>query len=570
MLQNTFQNIVIIGSIFTISILPLLIYLSKYKNKYNIKSIYNIFFIITIILLLPILNIKIKVNDFNKHEDLTTIQTETESNEYNIHEQEKNINNLQYINNIYDTNIEIKNNYIYKVFELLPYIWISLMAIIFLYNIIIYFIYIHKLKIVYKTDKEIENIIYKIKYDVDINKKIYYAFSSNISTPITIGFLKKQIILPINNIDYNDYKYILKHEIFHIKNRDIEFKYLLFILNCIYWFNPIIYILINESNEVIELNCDYNVFKNETSNYRIEYGKVLLKQIENNRNNKYKLLTNFASQRRNIMNRFSNIVTVQKKKTSFWISLILSIVIIIALLLMLFTPNVNIATTDTDENELNINKEIENTIVEEKTQEIENTTEEKDELIENKNLKQIVEDKNETEIVNNQIQQDTAKITTHENESVNDSIPVQEKNDEIKAENNEVKSVNSVENQSNISNNFIKPVEGTVGAKFYNNNHTGIDIVAEEGTPIKAAASGTVLFAGYKGSYGNLVLIRHANGTQTYYAHCSDTKVSTNQTVNQGDIVATVGSTGNSTGPHLHFEIRDSSNNPLNPQDFIY
>ena len=142
MLQNTFQNIVIIGSIFTISILPLLIYLSKYKNKYNIKSINNIFFIITIILLLPILNIKIKVNDFNKHEDLTTIQTETESNDYNIHEQEKNINNLQNINNIYDTNIEIKNNYIYKVFELLPYSWIFLIEIIFLYNIIIYFTYI--------------------------------------------------------------------------------------------------------------------------------------------------------------------------------------------------------------------------------------------------------------------------------------------------------------------------------------------------------------------------------------------------------------------------------------------
>ena len=88
------------------------------------------------------------------------------------------------------------------------------------------------------------------------------------------------------------------------------------------------------------------------------------------------------------------------------------------------------------------------------------------------------------------------------------------------------------------------------------------------GTPVYAAASGTVTFAGYKGSYGYLVIIDHGNGYQTYYAHCSALYVSAGQSVAQGQNISAVGSTGNSTGPHLHFEIRYNGST-LNPQSYI-
>ena len=122
---------------------------------------------------------------------------------------------------------------------------------------------------------------------------------------------------------------------------------------------------------------------------------------------------------------------------------------------------------------------------------------------------------------------------------------------------------------------LIKPVTGKLSSRFgvssrvRSGAHTGLDIATSTGSPIKAAASGTVTFAGWKGSYGNLLVITHSNGVQTYYGHCSKLYASAGQSVSQGQTIAAVGSTGNSTGPHLHFEIRVNGV-AYNPQKYIY
>lgn len=96
----------------------------------------------------------------------------------------------------------------------------------------------------------------------------------------------------------------------------------------------------------------------------------------------------------------------------------------------------------------------------------------------------------------------------------------------------------------------IHPVYGTPG------NHGGTDVRANYGTKIKAARGGTVLTSEYHWSYGNYVVVVHDNGTSTLYAHMSKRAVSAGQTVTQGQVVGYVGSTGSSTGNHLHYEIR--------------
>lgn len=110
---------------------------------------------------------------------------------------------------------------------------------------------------------------------------------------------------------------------------------------------------------------------------------------------------------------------------------------------------------------------------------------------------------------------------------------------------------------------FIWPVRGTITSNYGSrslfgtyNFHGGLDIACPYGTPVKAADGGTVTYAGWQGSYGNLVVIRHDNGKETYYAHNSSLSVSVGQKVYQGQQIARVGMTGTATGYHCHFEVR--------------
>lgn len=122
---------------------------------------------------------------------------------------------------------------------------------------------------------------------------------------------------------------------------------------------------------------------------------------------------------------------------------------------------------------------------------------------------------------------------------------------------------------------FIRPISGTITSRFGSISkvrtgaHTGLDIAAKTGTPIAAAASGTVTYSAYQGALGYLVKISHGNGIETYYGHCSKLYAQVGQQVNQGDIIAAVGSTGNSTGPHLHLEVRVNGV-AYNPQNYVY
>jgi murein DD-endopeptidase MepM/ murein hydrolase activator NlpD len=106
---------------------------------------------------------------------------------------------------------------------------------------------------------------------------------------------------------------------------------------------------------------------------------------------------------------------------------------------------------------------------------------------------------------------------------------------------------------------FIWPVSGPITSPFgprWGGFHPGIDIGVPEGTPIHAAAAGTVIWCGWESGYGNLVVIDHHNGLATAYGHQSQIAVSCNQDVGQGDVIGYSGCTGFCTGPHLHFEVR--------------
>ncbi len=110
---------------------------------------------------------------------------------------------------------------------------------------------------------------------------------------------------------------------------------------------------------------------------------------------------------------------------------------------------------------------------------------------------------------------------------------------------------------------YIRPIKGGRKTQHLHGNN-GVDLADAVGTPIYAAAAGTVIAnmnnGGWNGGYGNYVIISHANGTQTLYSHNSENLVKVGQKVKQGDLIAKMGSTGKSTGSHVHFEIRGAKN----------
>lgn len=118
---------------------------------------------------------------------------------------------------------------------------------------------------------------------------------------------------------------------------------------------------------------------------------------------------------------------------------------------------------------------------------------------------------------------------------------------------------------------FMNPTRGTITSRFgmrWGRMHNGLDIGARTGTPIKAADGGVVTYAGWKGNYGLLVEIDHGGGWKTRYAHCSKIYVKVGEKVYKDKTIAAVGNTGNSTGPHLHFEVLKHGV-PKNPSNYI-
>ena len=123
----------------------------------------------------------------------------------------------------------------------------------------------------------------------------------------------------------------------------------------------------------------------------------------------------------------------------------------------------------------------------------------------------------------------------------------------------------------------IRPVEGRITSKFgYRKSpfanrrelHKGIDIANRKGTPVVATANGIVTFVGRKGSFGKMVIINHGHGIVTRYAHLDKIKIKRGGTVKRGNIIGTIGNTGRSTGPHLHYEVR-LNGLPVNPSKYF-
>ena len=125
-----------------------------------------------------------------------------------------------------------------------------------------------------------------------------------------------------------------------------------------------------------------------------------------------------------------------------------------------------------------------------------------------------------------------------------------------------------------VADKYLNRVASGYGSRFHpilkvNKMHNGLDFAASTGTPIYATGDGTIKMAGFNSGYGNVVVIRHGNGYETLYAHMSRIKARNGGKVKRGDVIGYVGSTGLSTGPHLHYEIHKDGK-PVDPVMYFY
>ncbi|MBR3882699.1 MAG: peptidoglycan DD-metalloendopeptidase family protein [Clostridia bacterium] len=274
---------------------------------------------------------------------------------------------------------------------------------------------------------------------------------------------------------------------------------------------------------------------------------------------------NFANKRGNIMRRFSNIVDKTKKKNVIGISCVTAGIIIVSSAIIFSIPSVNFAVFK--ENGL---EEVENNTVLETT---------KEETVEN-----IVKDNtsDNTETAKNVVVEEQTNTTISEpvleNETKDESNNVDDVKNNDKAEKiveptvQEEPKLITTKKVSTVSKEFFSPVSGgiPITTKFSGvGNHAGVDYKLEQGKTIQAAASGKVIYSGYKGSYGNCIIIEHENGFRTVYAHCSELLVTVDEQVTTGQKIAESGATGNATGPCLHFEIRDAEGRYVDPEMYL-
>lgn len=196
----------------------------------------------------------------------------------------------------------------------------------------------------------------------------------------------------------------------------------------------------------------------------------------------------------------------------------------------------------------------------------------------------IILEKNDNNFIVKKITKNEININTEKTENQKQVEEFEQDKKDIQEKISQIEYTNTpVNNSSNVSSKLIFPLNSEYelikefgNIQRYNEEtkenetfiHTGTDYKADSGADILAAKSGEIIYSAYKGSYGRLVIIDHGDGMQTYYAHCSELLKQQGEKVEAGDVIAEVGSTGNSTGPHLHFEIRINGE-PVNPTPYV-
>lgn len=352
--------------------------------------------------------------------------------------------------------------------------------------------------------------------------------AKEIKEPFVSGIFKTVIYLP-QGLPKEQQEMVLAHELVHVRRGDHLIKPIAFAGVCLHWFNPFVWAAFHFMERDMEISCDEAVLKRAGYENKKTYADTLLYLS----GEQGKMNCPIAFGEKSVKTRIKNVIRL--KKTKNYITAFAAAVVACAAVMFLVNGKRDLpGVSGTDSNAETYYMYTDNL---------------SDETIQTEEITYLPSEK----IAHMEdISPDTAMTTEHEYYVVT-------------ADRHSVLLRQEEGAFHDILIEFICPVEGSRISEAYGERihpktqermmHSGLDFAAEKGTPVKAAADGTVFETGFDAYCGNYLILQHDNGDMTYYAHCDEIIAEMGAEVVQGEQIATVGNTGASTGPHLHFAV---------------
>lgn len=365
-------------------------------------------------------------------------------------------------------------------------------------------------------------------------------------TPFTAGVFHPQIYLP-EGLDEIQKELVTEHEKMHIKRLDYLIKPLFFLACCIHWFNPLVWLAFYLMESDMESSCDEAVLGKLGYDRKKDYAYTLLALCETN---DWKLGYPIAFGERNIKNRIKD--AAKAKKAPVWVIGVAAVVVVAAAVMLMVNQSEETYALPNEGITVTFNGDI--------VSETEHEYYVPADATASASPEAQIGEQGEALPLSEEVDHEFVTLS----EGTFDTT-VMNYDPERQRDMHEVLLLPNPESFEDVVIRFYSPVEvinirdnyGTrihppTGETVY---HSGIDFAAAEGTPVMAAAEGTVAQTGWDAGCGNYVIIAHRNGTYTYYSGCKEILAQEGAQVERGEQIATVGNTGRSTGAHLHFAV---------------
>lgn len=510
MMQTLFTAIIKMSA--AASIICLVMYLIKPITAKIFSSAWHFYtkLIIVLILLIPFhlrfTSLELSIPDeYSNFFKFNTISTQPETNDF----MESSIKSpgLPGMQSMEQTLTASARPIIVKFFPFIQYIWLCGVIIFIMLKLKSYIMF----KKIMMRNIEIEigeafDMLNLRRAEMDIKREIRLVSNDAVGTPMLVGLFKPAIIIPDVGIQQNELWFIFTHELIHYKRGDLWIKTLVLIANALHWFNPVFPPLVRSINCLCELSCDEAVIKKLDLPSRKQYAETILCTIDRKIAAAGVVYSAMNEHADNLKRRLTNMLNYKKpQKIKFLLSITIAVII--------FTIGITVSTAamGNPANNADVHTEIPESV----------------------NPEQVIAGNTSKQDNSNKEQEGTSMVW-----------PVPDSN--------------SISARYGIRTHPISKLKQM---------HNGIDIGGNKGDPIVAAEKGTVVIAGWKSVHGNTIIIRHSNGIETLYAHCSKLLVQKGDKISAGQEIALIGDSGTATGPHLHFEVsRDGETQ--NPTDY--